>query len=190
MNFVVPVVMLARKGCKLLYRAHCVRDGEFSLLKIFFFHSHNCSIPSLNSSWSKKVCLFQVTYYLTGVILAAGSEQWGRVFFDLLIKSLLLSEHRVSSSQGSVYFCFVLLLACTAQNVELPWPGTKPRTLQWKHSLNHWTTREVPNAFSVIRPLTWYSSGSNTCSYPSSQGWGLFFPLFQIPGCKGIPTVP
>ena len=37
MNFVVPVVMLARKGCKLLYRAHCVRDGEFSLLKIFFF---------------------------------------------------------------------------------------------------------------------------------------------------------
>ena len=36
MNFVVAVVILVSKY-RLLYRAHCVRDGEFSLLKIFFF---------------------------------------------------------------------------------------------------------------------------------------------------------
>lgn len=36
MNFVVAVVILVSKY-RLLYRAHCVRDGEFRLLKIFFF---------------------------------------------------------------------------------------------------------------------------------------------------------
>ena len=110
MNFVVAVVILVSKY-KLLYRAHCVRDGEFSLLKIFFFHSHTCPILSLNSSWSKNVCLLQVAYCLTGVTLEPGSEHWGRGFFHLLIKPLVFSEHRVSSSQGSVCVLFHFLPA-------------------------------------------------------------------------------
>ena len=85
--------------------------------------------------------------------------------------------------------CFVSLPACAAQNTELPSPGTTPRPLQWQHSPDHWTSREAPYAFSVTLPLTWYRSGSNTGSYPSSQAEG-YLSLLLIPARKGIPTVP
>ena len=33
----------------------------------------------------------------------------------------------------------------------VPWPGIEPSPLHWEHSVNHWTTREVPCCCSVAK---------------------------------------
>ena len=49
----------------------------------------------------------------------------------------------ISNPSCSIPFCFA---GCTSRRVGSYFPdqGSNPRTLYWRQSLNHWTTRELP----------------------------------------------
>ena len=66
-------------------------------------------------------------------------------------------DHFLRSFLNLLQYCFCLKLCfffwgggcCEACGILDPQPGSNPHSLHWKHSLNHWTTREVPHIPSL-----------------------------------------
>ena len=65
--------------------------------------------------------------------------------------------HRGQLFQVLTCFCssnYSFIAAPPASGILVPWPGgSNPHPLQWKCSLNHWTTREFP----MVPVLKWTS---------------------------------
>ena len=55
----------------------------------------------------------------------------------------------LSYALGFFFFFFFFFFGCEACGILAPQPGSNPHSLHWKHSLNHWTTREVPHIPSL-----------------------------------------
>ena len=56
-----------------------------------------------------------------------------------------ISTTRKSLRQVPSMVLFFLGLSLQNMGSQFPYQGSHPDPLQWKHSLNSWTTREVPH---------------------------------------------
>ena len=70
----------------------------------------------------------------------------------LLVICLMYGSVYVLIPTSNFILAYTWLFICFGHatcGILVPWPGIEPYPLHWKHSLNHWTTREV-SAFSFV----------------------------------------
>lgn len=123
-------------------------------------------------------------YCLTGVTLEPGVNTGAETSFIFRLSLWSSVDTRVPSSQGSVCVLFHFLPALHRIR-NFPYQGPTPRPLPSGSIVWSLDQQRSPYAFSVTLPLTWYRSGSNTGSYPSSQAEG-YLSLLLIPARKGF----
>ena len=70
------------------------------------------------------------------------------------------------SIQVSILFYFIFWLCYSACGILVSLPGIKPASLALEvQSLNHWTTREIPNLHSFLDPSAILYVGDTFCFY-------------------------
>ena len=115
-------------------------------------------------------------------------------FTELYLGMVIEGFHVFKCSiQVSILFYFIFWLCCSACGILVPLPGIKPASSALEvQSLNHWTTREIPDLHSFLDPLSrtlcrwlflllWNTS---VAFQDSTMPWiPLFFPGHLLPVC-------
>lgn len=79
-------------------------------------------------------------------------------------------------------YVVVVVVGCAAWLLGSSFPnqGQNPYLLQWKHSLTHWTTREILCIIFRVSSFSLVETGLLFCQLSSMQGWRKASPAWGI----------
>ena len=95
-----------------------------------------------------------------------------------IILFCFMSEYYLIVYLYCIFLFFFFFTCCAACRILGPWSGIKPVPLQWKQSLNHRTTREVPAPDLLYSFLCWWTFRLLPC--PGCSFWTTVFSRYML----------